>query len=195
MSRRSRRQRLNRAAVLSKSRPATAVRRLAFEPLESRQLLAATPIAVHVAGSTGTEQFQLQIDGAAVATWTNTRVLTASRVFDTFSYTHPTDVSIDRIRVALVNDGLAPSGVDRNLFVDGVTLANVKYESEATSVFSTGTWDAATNGRLEGFRQSEALHYNGHLQFGAAGSVIQIHAAGRTGEEQIQLQIGGQTVA
>ncbi|HEX6963212.1 MAG TPA: hypothetical protein VF175_15200, partial [Lacipirellula sp.] len=46
-------------------------RQLAFEPLEHRQLLAATPIAVHVAGSTGTEQFQLQIDGVAVATWTN----------------------------------------------------------------------------------------------------------------------------
>jgi hypothetical protein len=195
MSRRLRRRRSDRAGHLQKPRLGSSARRLAFEPLEGRQLLAATPIAVHVAGSTGTEQFQLQIDGVAVTTWTNTRVLTASRVFDAFTYTHPTDVTIDRVRVALVNDGLASGGADRNLFVDGVTLASVKYESEATSVFSTGTWDAATNGRLEGFRQTEALHYNGYLQFGAAGSVIQIHAAGRTGEEQIQVQIGGQTVA
>jgi glucose/arabinose dehydrogenase len=194
MFRRSRRQ-SNCAVRFKNPSSALAARRLAFEPLEHRQLLAATPIAVHVAGSTGTEQFQLQIDGVAVATWTNMRVLTSARVFDTFNYTHPSDVSIDRVRVALINDGRTPENADRNLFVDGVTLAGVKFESEAASVYSTGTWDLVTNGRLEGFRRTEALHYNGHLQFGAAGSVIQIHAAGRTGEEQIQLQIGGQTVA
>lgn len=170
-------------------------RRLAFESLESRRALAATPVTVYTAGSTGSENFQLQFDGVTVASWTNTRVLTAARTFDAFTYTHPTDVSIDRIRVVFTNDGLTAGGQDRNLTVDGVALNNAKYESEASTVYSTGAWDAATNGRLPGFRQSEALHYNGYLQFGAGGSTVQIRAAGRTGEEQIQLQIAGQTVA
>src|SRR5688572_10090625 len=87
-------------------------RRLRFEPLERRELLAVTTIDLHVAGSTGSENFELQIDGAAVASFTNTRVLTASRVFDTFTYAHPTDVTIDRIRVAFTNDGRTPENAD-----------------------------------------------------------------------------------
>jgi glucose/arabinose dehydrogenase len=174
-------------------RSAAAHRPLAFESLEPRQLLAATPIGVHVAGNTGTEQFQLQIDGVAVATWTNTRVLTASRVFDTFTYTHPTDVAINRIRVALVNDGAG--GVDRNLYVDGIAVNGAKYESEASTVYSTGTYDSATNGRLPGFRKTEALHYNGYFEFGAAKSTIQILAAGSTRTEQMHLLLSGNAVA
>ena len=173
----------------------SAARRLAFESLESRRALAATPVTIYAAGSTGSENFQLQIDGVTVASWTNTRVLTAARTFDAFTYTHPTDVTIDRVRVVFTNDGLTSGGQDRNLTIDGVALNNAKYETEASTVYSTGTWDASTNGRLPGFRQLESLHYNGYLQFGAAGSTVQIRAAGRTGEEQIQLQIAGQTVA
>jgi len=176
-------------------RQRSAARRLAFESLESRRALAATPVTIYAAGSTGSENFQLQIDGVTVASWTNTRVLTAARTFDAFTYTHPTDVTIDRVRVVFTNDGLNSGGQDRNLSIDGVALNNAKYETEASTVYSTGTWDASTNGRLPGFRQSESLHYNGYLQFGAAGSTVQIRAAGRTGEEQIQLQIAGQTVA
>jgi glucose/arabinose dehydrogenase len=176
--------------------PAALHRTLNFETLERRQLLAATPIAVHVAGTTGTETFQLQIDGVAVASWTNTRVYSsASRVFDTLTYTHPTDVAINRVRVAFTNDGTAAGGVNRDLVVDGVTLAGSKYESEATTVYSTGVWSDAASGPLAGFRQSEMLQFNGYLRFGAANSTIQIRAAGATGQEQMKLSIGGVTVA
>jgi glucose/arabinose dehydrogenase len=173
-------------------------RALAFESLEGRHLLAATPISVHVAGSTGTEQFQLQIDGVPVATWTNTRVYSATtRTFDAFNYTHPTDVTIDRVRVAFINDGRtpAPANADRNLYVDGVTLGNARYESEASTVYSTGVYNTATGGALPGFRRSEAVHNNGYLQFGAASSTLQVRAAGATSLEQMQLLIGGRVVA
>src|SRR5262249_22996870 len=121
--------------------------------------------------------------------------LDGSRSFETFTYTHPTDVTIDRIRVALVNDGTTPTGGDRNLYVDGVTIDGVKFESEAPDVYSTGTWDPATNSLVPGFRQTEALHYDGYFQYGAAPSTIQILAAGHTGQEQMQLLIAGQVVA
>lgn len=170
-------------------------RSLAFETLENRQLLAGTPITVFAAGTTGTETFQLQIDGVTVASWTNTRVYNSStRVFDAFTYTHPTDVAVNRIRVAFTNDGTV-GGVNRDLWVDGIAVNNAKYETEASTVFSTGIHDVATGGRLPGFRRYEALHYNGYFQYGAANSTIQILAAGKTGQEQMQLLIGGQTVA
>jgi glucose/arabinose dehydrogenase len=170
-------------------------RPLGFESLEHRHLLAATAIQVHAAGSTGTETFELQIDGVAVANWTATRVYSgATRQFDAFTYTHPTEVAINRIRVAFTNDGLA-GGADRNLWVDGVTVNNAKYETEATSVFSSGTYSTGAGGRLPGFRQTETLHYNGYLEYGAAGSTIQVRAAGATGQEQMQLLIGGTPVA
>jgi glucose/arabinose dehydrogenase len=175
--------------------PSSLARPLGFESLERRELLAATTINVHAAGSTGAESFQLQIDGVAVANWTATRVYNAAnRQFDTFAYTHPTDVAINRIRVAFTNDGLN-NGVDRNLWVDGVTVNNAKFESEATSVFSSGTYSSTTGGRLPGFRQTETLHYNGYLEYGAAASTIQVRAAGATGQEQMQLLIGGRVVA
>jgi glucose/arabinose dehydrogenase len=157
-----------------------------------------TTITVLAAGQTGTESLQLQIDGVPVANWTTTQVYNANnRVFQTFTYTNPTGVTIDRIRVAFTNDGTTSTGADRNLYVDGVTLNGVKYGTEDPSVYSTGTWDAATNGVLPGFRQTEALHYIGYFQYGAAGvsTPIQIFAAGATGSEQMQLQIGGVTVA
>jgi glucose/arabinose dehydrogenase len=181
-------------------RPTTSRRRwfsrpLASESLEPRQLLAATSIAVHVAGSTGTEQFQLQIDGVSVATWTNTAVATAARMFHTFTYMHPTDVTPDRIRVAFINDGNTPSGADRNLTVDGISVNGAKYESEASTVYGTGTFDAASGGRVVGFRRSESLHLNGYFQYGAAASTVQILAAGKTGEEEMRLLVSGAAVA
>lgn len=189
------------ASVRAKSvaNPATtggeSSRHLAFEALEDRRLLAGTTLGVHAAGRTGSENLQLLIDGAVVANWTTTRVLAADRTFDVFTYTYPTDVSIDRIRVAFTNDGVTPTGGNRDLIVDGVTLRGVKYESEASSVYSTGVWDPATNARVPGYRQSETLAYNGYFQFGARGSTIQILAAGATGTEQMQLVLAGGVAA
>lgn len=165
-----------------------------FESLEDRRLLA-TNIAIHAAGATGTEMMQLRIDGTAVADWAVTRVLTDARQFDAFTFTSPGDVTIDQIRVAFTNDGVSGDGADRNLFVDGVTVDGVKYESESPAVYSTGTWDSGINGLLPGYRQTEALHYDGYFQYASGGTVIEIFAAGQTGEEQMELLIAGQTVA
>jgi glucose/arabinose dehydrogenase len=163
--------------------------------LENRRLLAQTAIGVYTAGTTGSEAVQLLIDGAVVASWTNVRVYDANRQFQGFFYTAESEVAIDRVRVQFVNDGQAPNGVNRDLYVDGVTLDGYKYESEATSVYSTGVWDEATGGALPGFRQSEILSYNGYLQFGARGSTIVLHLAGATGTEQARLVVDGATAA
>lgn len=154
----------------------------------------ATNVAVHAAGNTGTEEFELHIDGVAVANWTTTHVLDATRQFQTFSYSSPADVSLDRIRIAFVNDGNTAAGGDRNLCVDGITLNGVKYDTESPTVHSTGTWIEG-EGITPGYKQSEWLHTNGFFQYAAGGTIIQIRAAGQTGQEDMQLLIAGQAVA
>ena len=88
----------------------TLARPLGFETLERRQLLAATAIHGPRRGLDGHGDVSTadrrrrgrQLDRDA-------RVSTRCAAFDTFTYTHPTDVTIDRIRVAFTNDGLTPA--------------------------------------------------------------------------------------
>ncbi|MEM8864314.1 MAG: carbohydrate-binding domain-containing protein [Planctomycetota bacterium] len=173
----------------------TNARKAKFERLEDRNLLAATPIEILAAGSTGEERVELQIDGVTVQSWDNVAGGYYSGQFLTLSYTHPTDVTADRVRVAFTNDGAASNGADRNLRVDGIRVAGEFFESEAASVFSTGTF-SAVDGCAPGFKQSEFLACGGYFQYGASssGNLIEVRAAGNTGEEQLQLQINGATV-
>lgn len=167
-------------------------RQARFEQLEDRRLLAATPIQVMAAGLSGQEQVQLQIEGVTVQTWNNVGGDFANRQFQTLEYTHPTDVSIDQVRV-LFSEGL---GTANDLLVDGVSVAGVFYQAEAANVFSTGNWDSSTNSCNPRFAQSEVLHCNGYLQFDAnTGSTIQVLAAGAQGTESLAIEINGEQVA
>ena len=164
-------------------------RRARFEQLEPRQLLAATPIEVLAAGLSGNEQMQLEIDGITVQTWDNIGGDFEGRVFESFNYTHPTDVTADRVRVRFTEG----SGIENDLRVDGVRVGGLFFEAEAPNTFSTGTWDDASASCLPRFAQSEELHcLNGYFQFDApTDSIIEIFAAGRTGTEIIALEIDG----
>src|SRR5262245_20357574 len=112
-------------------------RRLRFEPLEDRRLLAATTIKVLAAGSTGTEQFEVSVakptGGFDHFTGTVTQVLTPSRTFQTFTFTVPYAATVDNITVSFTNDGRTAAGADRNLTVDGIFVGATKYESESPS--------------------------------------------------------------
>ena len=170
-------------------------RQLKFEPLEDRQLLAATPIEVFAAGETGEETLELQIDGATVATFTNVGGDFASRAFQQLSYTHPTEVTADQIRVAFTNNGVSTGGDDMNLHVDRIEVAGTSFETESPAVFSVGTAVFGV-GCTSGFIQSETLWCDGYFQYAEpTGSTIEVDAAGWTGEETLELQIDGATVA
>ena len=170
-------------------------RRLGFESLEQRQLLAATPIEIFAAGDTGEETLELQIDGATVATFTNVGGDPGNRVFQQFSYVHPTDVTADQVRVAFNNNGVATGGGDINLHVDRIEVNGTSFETEAPSVFSVGTAVFGV-GCTSGFIQSETLWCDGYFQYSEpTGSVIEIQAAGWTGEETLDLEIDGNVVA
>ena len=116
-------------------------------------------IQVTARGSEGTESFNLVIKGRTVATFD------AALADQTFSYTHTDTVSANDVRIEFFNDRWEPeAGIDANLIVDKINIDGTDYQTEAPSVFSTGTWKAA-DGIVPGNRESETLHTNGYFQF------------------------------
>ncbi len=116
-------------------------------------------IVVRARGEVGGEQFELQIDGTTVGSFT------VSNAFQSFSYRAVGSVSANRVRVAFVNDRYEPANnLDYNLQVDYLSIDGTVFQTEAANVFSTGTWQAG-DGIVPGFRQSEFLHSNGYFQF------------------------------
>ncbi len=146
-------------------------------------------ISVRASGTTGEEIVELQIDTQPVATFA------LSTDLQDYGYVHPTSLSPSQIRVAFVNDLYDPP-IDRNVLVDHIVLDDTIYESEDPLVLSTGTWDGTCD---PGFKQSEELQCGGYFQYAETGSgpsaLIEVRAAGDTGEEIIELQIDEATVA
>lgn len=170
---------------------------LAFEKLEDRHLLAGD-ITIYAAGETGEESMALLIDGATVKTWTNVAGNPANRQFLPFTFSAGESLTPDRIRVAFTNDDYVDGVKDRNLVVDKIVIDAVTYETEAPTVYSTGSW-LPEDGIVAGFRQSEVLNGNGYFQYAVGapggGSTIQILAAGSTGQENMSLLVDGSQVA
>ncbi len=170
-------------------------RKLNFETLETRQMLAATPITIFAAGETNEETLELQVNGATVRTWNNIGGDAVAGTFQAYSYTHPTTATADDIRVSFTNNGVAADGGDRNLRVDRIRVDETVYQTESPDVFSVGTAVFGV-GCTQGFIESETLYCNGYFDYSSgSGSSFQIFAAGETGEEQMELQIDGSTVA
>lgn len=156
-------------------------------------------IEIRAAGSYGNEEMELQIGDEVVASWTVTNTGLYSNQFE--SYVADIDgADINEIRINFVNAIYNPAqGIDNNLGVDWIRVDGVQYETEAPEVYSTGTW-APGVGIVPGFKQSEILHGNGYFQYAdnsgsGDGSTIRIFASGDTGDEQMELQIDGVTVA
>ena len=128
-----------------------------------------TVVQVRASGDEGGETFDLQIDGQTVDTWT------VSTSDQTYTHVANGNVSADQIRVVFTNDLWDPAnGVDRNLNVDYLNVGGEVIQTEASNVYSTGSW-LAGDGLVPGFRQSETLHGNGYFQYDAT-------AVGNAGE-------------
>lgn len=168
-----------------------AFRKLLVERLEQRELMA---ITIFAAGETGTESMDLLIDSVVVQSWTNIGGNPSTREFLPYVYSPASNINPDRIRVAFTNDLFAEGDVDRNLVIDRLVVDAITYQTEASTVFSTGTW-LPEDGIQSGFRESETLHTDGYFQYAVnSGSVIQILAAGQVGPEAMSLLIDGREV-
>lgn len=146
-------------------------------------------IVVKASGDTGVEQIRLEVNDQPVATYQLTTTLRD------YAYVHDTLVTPSAIRVAFFNDLYQPP-IDRNVRLDRMSLNGSVYEAEASTVFSTGTWDPGS-GCAPGYKQSEYLHCDGYLQFAATANStpIVVRALGITGEEEINLLINQVPVA
>ena len=161
------------------------------------QFPSALSIQIYAAGQIGEEEMQLQVGNEVVGTWTMTGTDAGDRLFGEFSVAIE-NASIDDIRINFTNDLWRPEiGFDRNLRVDRIVVDGVTYQTEDSSVFSTGSW-RPEDGIVPGFRQSEYLNANGHFQFASTGngggSVITIDASGNMGQERMELLIDGNVV-
>lgn len=156
-------------------------------------------IVIRAAGQTGQEQLRLLIDNAVVATWDNVGGNPDQQIFQTFQYSANEFVTADRIRVEFTNDFFDPSiNLDRNLYVQGITLDGIEYQTDSPTVLSTGTWRSETQDIQPGFFQSQTLHTNGYFAFNSnatnQGSQILVVASGSEGGEQMNLRINGEIV-
>ena len=165
---------------------------LQIENLEPRMML--STVEIFAAGAEGGEQLQLQINGNTAATF---QISAGIDVLNdqTFTFETPETITADDVRIVFINDTFdANTGFDSNLIVDTIEIDGNRFETEASSTFSTGTFLA--DGLQPGFRQSETLHSNGFFQFsdGNGGSNVQVRARGNEGGEQFNLILNGQTV-
>ncbi|HBJ37281.1 MAG TPA: hypothetical protein DDZ51_21515 [Planctomycetaceae bacterium] len=132
------------------------------EPLEQRTML--STVQLFAAGSDGTEQMQLRIDGVAVQTW-QLEAGAEEGNFRAYVFESNTPLNANQVRVEFLNDNYDPqNGIDANLRLDAISIDGVRFETEDPAVFSTGTYRSA-DGIVPGFRQSEYLHTNGYFQF------------------------------
>lgn len=169
---------------------------LQVETLEPRMML--STVQIFAAGSENTETMELQVDGTVVETWDDIGGNAGTGTFQTYTFDTPDTLTASQIRIALVNSVYEPAnGIDENLRIDAIEIDGVRYQTEASDVFSTGTWKAA-DGITPGFRQDEFLHGDGYFQYAdapaGATTDIQINAGGADGRESFALQIDGQTV-
>ena len=178
-------------------------------------------VEIFAAGETGEEAFNLLIDGTVVETFEGVGGDFEAREFQQFVFESDTPITADQVSIEFINDNFDPdTGRDNNLFLDGIVIDGVGFETEAPTTFSTGIFaDGGLTG--PGFLETEVININGTVSFlsdgsGVAatpaagttpvigvdldgsrtfGTRIRVDALGETGEENVQIQIDGVPVA
>ena len=100
---------------------------------------------------------------------------TVSGSFVDYTYNHPFAINAEQVKVKFPNDYYKPPKdrnlrVDklnikgRNLRVDKLNINGKDYQTEASTTFSTGTWNNKS-GCSGGYKQSEWLHCNGYFHY------------------------------
>ena len=164
---------------------------------EYTHAFATSILEVRAAGAANSENMSIEFDGLEIGAIANVGGDADAGSFETYTFDVGSDVTIDDVRVVFTNDLFdAENNIDRNLRVDSVTLNDVVYETEDSSVFSTGTWQAS-DGITPGFGRGDILHGNGYFQFGGEETettLVTIDAQLQGDVADIELQVEGQTV-
>ena len=111
-----------------------------------------TEVRIAAQGTEGGESLTLLIDGEAVKNWV------VSTDQQEYLFRFAGEITATNVQVRFDNDLFdEANGIDRNLIVDFIELDGERFETEAATTFSTGTW-LPEDGVQPGFRQSETLH-------------------------------------
>ena len=117
-------------------------------------------IEVIAAGAVGDEGMSLRIGDVEVRRWENIGGDAKGTVYETYSYTHDTEITdISSIQVAYTGGGSNSS----DLRVDKIIVDGAVYETEASDTYSTGTWQKG--GLVADYHQSEWLHAEGYFHY------------------------------
>jgi len=117
-------------------------------------------IKVIAAGAVGDEGMSLRIGDVEVRRWENIGGDAKGTVYETYSYTHDTEITdISSIQVAYTGGGSNSS----DLRVDKIIVDGAVYETEASDTYSTGTWQKG--GVVADYHQSEWLHAEGYFHY------------------------------
>lgn len=120
-------------------------------------------VTILARGEDGRENMSLLIDGTVVRSWSS-----IGTTLREFRHTASSALRPEQIRVAFTNDRWEPAvGIDYNLQVDAVRIGPTLYQTEAPTVFSTGSW-LPSDGVVAGFRRSEVLNADGYFQYAVA---------------------------
>jgi hypothetical protein len=124
-------------------------------------------VTIYAAGTASSGVYptmSLMINGITVKTFNDVRGNPSTRSFQTFSYSSPTKVALNTVRVYFQNDKNGGSTNDRNLVIDKINIDGLDYQTENPSTFSTGTW---TSGKscTDGYKKSEWLMCKGYFQY------------------------------
>ncbi len=109
-------------------------------------------VFVHARGVAGTEVIQLEVAGQLVLIKTLSETLTA------YGWNSPAPVAPSDVRVLFIND----DGLTRDAYIDAITIDGVRYETEAATTESSGSWNGSCD---QGFKQSSWLHCNGWFHY------------------------------
>lgn len=116
-------------------------------------------------GITVSPTMVLNIGGSNKQTWTNVGGNGPKGQFLTFTYSSPTKVTHDQVRVRFTNDQSIPgTGQDVNLYVKQINIDGQSFPSNAPGVYSIGVW-TPTTGCSGGYKTSIILSCDGFFQY------------------------------
>ncbi len=123
-------------------------------------------LVVRVAGASGEELVRVSVDGVVVLSFvaSGSSSLWGAPVWVDHEYVHSGVLVPSQVRVSFVNDGRSVSGGGRDVRVDYISIDGVRFETEGSSVVSTGSWGNGSR-CTPGSWQLDNLACNGYFQY------------------------------
>lgn len=153
-------------------------------------------LVVRAAGRSGGERLDVRVQGSTVGSITldGSSSLTDTPNWRNYFFTVPASAAAGDVVLRYTND----SGLNTDVRVDHIILHNQTFETEAPGVVTTGGWgNGASCGT--GTFQTDYLACSGSITYQSSASSgsgnLVVHIAGETGDERVNLRIGGAFIA